>query len=207
MVGPGDPRAWLTALIASGSMVQVYLSFFVVMTLSGSIIPIPTDAFYIVALGLLDPVTVFIISAAAIPLGALLTYALARWSRELLTDRVIDARRLDSFVERVEAHDFPLILFVFSATPLPIDVAVAAAGVIRYDLVRFFAITLAGRGIRFIALTAMVMAGRLELNAPALLAVRFAIVVPFIAVYMRYRHLISPPEDDGVVDGTEAAGP
>ena len=197
MVGPGDPHAWLETLIASGSMVQVYLSLFVVMALSGSINPIPTDAFFVVALSLLDPVAVFIISFVAIPLGALLTYALARWSRELLTDRVIDAGRLDSFVERVEAHDFPLILFVFSATPLPIDVAVAAAGVIRYDIFRFFFITLAGRGVRFLALTAIVMAGRLELHGPALLAVRFAIVLPFIAVYLRYRHLLSSPEDDG----------
>ncbi len=129
-----------------------YLGVFIIGFIGTVSIVLPTPAFLaiFVAGSVLNPWLVGIVSALGMAIGELTGYGVG-----LVGKKVIEKKHkkwLKKSRAWFEKHGAFWVILVFSATPLPDDVVGFLAGMIKYDIKKFFVATLIGKAIMNIAL-------------------------------------------------------
>ena len=124
-----------------------YLGLFVVEAIGSMSIffPVPAFAINFILGGTagFNPWMVGIVAGLGSAIGELTGYLLGRGGRELLNSK---KQKIFRKAERwIEKHGIFIIIVVFAATPLPFDVVGILAGMLRYDVRRFFLATLTGK--------------------------------------------------------------
>jgi membrane protein YqaA with SNARE-associated domain len=122
-----------------------YLGVFIASLLGNAsiILPVPSFLAVFAAGSLLNPWLVGLAAGLGAALGELTGYALGVGGRRALKSRYEKQIRLAKKI--MERYGFFPILVLFAATPLPDDVTGILAGVIRYDVRRFFLAVLIGK--------------------------------------------------------------
>jgi membrane protein DedA with SNARE-associated domain len=124
-----------------------YLGIFVVSLVGNLSIILPIPAFVLVfTMGaVLNPWLVGLAGGLGGALGETSGYLIGMGGREVIETKY--EKRLAMAKKWIEKHGiFPIIL-VFAATPLPSDIVGILAGVIRYDIRKFFLANIIGKVI------------------------------------------------------------
>lgn len=121
---------------------------FAIGFLSSFTLFIPSPAFFVVFLlgSVINPLMLGIAAGLGSATGELTAYytgygvhlATKKYSKKFL--------ELEKLFQKYKA---PIIIFFFSATPLPFDIVGIFCGAVRYPLKRFFLATLAGKLLKF----------------------------------------------------------
>ncbi len=129
-----------------------YLGIFIVSLIGNASIILPVPSFIIVFTfgAILNPWLVGIVGAAGATIGELTGYMLGRGGREALKKKY--GKQIKQAEKWIEKYSMFLVILVFSATPLPSDVAGALAGVVKYDVRKFMLATFIGRTIAYVIL-------------------------------------------------------
>jgi membrane protein DedA with SNARE-associated domain len=132
-----------------------YIGVFVVSAISTSTIILPLPGFAIIPIAalMLNPFLVGIIGGTGAAVGELVSYGIGRGSGALTRKAKKDANvwfdRLEKWFEKYNGF---MIIVIFSVTPLPFDIIGVFAGMIKYDIKKFFIATLIGRVILYLIL-------------------------------------------------------
>jgi membrane protein DedA with SNARE-associated domain len=129
-----------------------YLGIFLVSLIGNASIILPVPSFIIVFTfgAILNPWLVGIVGAAGATIGELTGYFLGRGGRRALRKKY--GKQIRMAEKWIEKYSIFLVIVVFSATPLPSDVAGALAGVVKYDMRKFLLATFMGRTIAYLIL-------------------------------------------------------
>jgi membrane protein YqaA with SNARE-associated domain len=125
------------------------IGVFVIGFLSSFTLFIPSPAFFVVFLlgPIINPLPLGLAAGLGSAVGELTSYY-AGYGVSLA------AKKYHSKFARIEKlfqkYNAPLIIFFFSATPLPFDIVGIFCGTVRYPVKRFFLATLAGKAIKFV---------------------------------------------------------
>ena len=132
-----------------------YGGIFIISLVSSATILFPFPGFIAIPLGahFLNPLLVAIVGAVGSAIGELVAYGAGRGGRALAQAR---SKKIDRWSERLarwfkRVNGFTIII-LFAATPLPHDAAGIFAGIIKYDIKKFFLATLIGKFLLFLAL-------------------------------------------------------
>lgn len=129
-----------------------YLGIFVVSLIGNASIILPVPSFIIVFTfgAILNPWLVALSGAAGATIGELTGYMIGRGGREAIE---LKYKKWIVKVEKwIDKHGIFFIILLFSATPLPSDVAGALAGMAEYDVRKFLLATFIGRMISYTVL-------------------------------------------------------
>ncbi|MBU0899078.1 MAG: VTT domain-containing protein [Nanoarchaeota archaeon] len=132
--------------------VMGYFGVFIISLVGSASIILPIPAFIVVfaAGGFLNPWAVGIFAGLGSAIGELTGYGLGMGGRELLARKYGDLLiKTRNWVEKRGAF---IIIIVFALTPLPDDVIGILAGMINYDIKKFFMATLIGKIILNVAI-------------------------------------------------------
>lgn len=124
------------------------IGVFVIGFLSSFTLFIPTPAFIVVFLlgSIINPLTLGIAAGLGSATGELTAYYTGYGvsiAAKKYSEKFIDLEKL------FQKYKAPLIIFFFSAAPLPFDIVGIFCGAVRYPLKRFFIATLAGKLVKF----------------------------------------------------------
>lgn len=122
-----------------------YLGLFLVNLIGTASIIFPVPAFLITFAfgGILNPWAVGLFSGIGAAIGELTGYILGRGGRRVIKRRY--EKMLAKTKKWIENHGaFPVIV-LFAATPLPDDIIGILAGIINYDVRKFFLASLIGK--------------------------------------------------------------
>ncbi|HLD80999.1 MAG TPA: VTT domain-containing protein [archaeon] len=129
-----------------------YVSLFLA-GLSSITVLLPTPAFAIAfaagAAGL-NPILIGMSTGMGAAIGEMSTYFVALGSSKLFLKR--HKKQIAAVEKKFQEYRPSLVIFVFAATPLPIDVIGLACGALEYPWKKFFLATLAGKMVKFLAL-------------------------------------------------------
>lgn len=131
-----------------------YLGLFVVNFISSATFFISSPAFLTIIAGgnLYSPVSVAIVASLGASLGDMLGFAFGHSGRRL-TKKKLDRHKTIRFLEKHFHRHGVLIIFLLAIIPNPFFDAIGIlAGVLNYPPIRFFAIMLVGRFLRYWAL-------------------------------------------------------
>ncbi|MBI4018155.1 MAG: DedA family protein [Candidatus Aenigmarchaeota archaeon] len=126
-----------------------YPAVFVVGFLSSFTLFIPSPAFIVVFLfgAKLNPVLLGTIAGAGAALGETTSYIAGYGIRKIAKNQ---RKKLDEIRKLVHKYRPEVVIFIFSATPLPFDFVGIFCGTINFDRKKFFVATLLGKIIKFI---------------------------------------------------------
>lgn len=130
------------------------LGIFVVNFVSSATFFVSAPAFLTIISGgnLYSPILVAIIAAAGACLGDMLGFAFGHSGRRL-TKKKLDKHKTIKFLEKHFHRHGVLIIFLLAVIPNPFFDAIGIlAGVLNYSPIRFFAIMIVGRFLRYWAL-------------------------------------------------------
>jgi len=125
-----------------------YLGIFVVSVVTSMVVLLPTPHSLIIigAGAVLNPFLVGIVAAIGSTIGEFTAYIVGYGGRKI---SIKEKRNLKSWYNRIERwfqrHGGFLIVFIFTATPLPYDVIGLFCGLINYDTKKFLLATLLGK--------------------------------------------------------------
>lgn len=124
------------------------IGVFIIGFLSSFTLFIPSPAFFVVFLlgSVINPLPLGIAAGLGSAAGELTSYY-AGYGVSLATKRY--KKKFMAVEKMFQKYNAPLIIFVFSATPLPFDVVGIFCGAVRYPLKKFFLATLAGKLVKF----------------------------------------------------------
>ncbi len=129
-----------------------YVGAFLINLIASStiIFPLPAAAFVFALGAVSNPLLVGIASGIGATIGEITGYTIGLGGRRLIRRKW--KRHLESTSRLFKKYGGFLIIFAFSVTPLPDDIAGIAAGILKYPLKKFFVAALAGKIILNIAL-------------------------------------------------------
>jgi membrane protein YqaA with SNARE-associated domain len=115
-----------------------YFGIFLISLIGSStiIFPLPASTFVFLAAAALNPLLLGIVAGMGAALGELVGYVFGRAGRKIGQKKF--EKELDKARRMFEKYGGFLALIVFAATPLPDDVAGIVAGLLKYDVKRFF---------------------------------------------------------------------
>lgn len=151
-------RRRLKALITSKHVVAgtVVASF-----AESTVVPIPLEAVLIPAMQA-NRQRLWLLAGAALAgcvLGALLGYVIGYWLFGMIGEQLIgwlgDEQQYQSAVEQIRRNGFWFVLSV-GIIPVPFQIAMLAAGAVKYSLFGYLAATFISRGIRYYGLALLV---------------------------------------------------
>lgn len=131
-----------------------FLGLFVVNFISSATFFVSSPAFLTIIAGgnLYSPVSVAVVASLGAGLGDMLGFAFGHSGRKLAKKK-LDKHKTIRFLEKHFHNHGPLIIFIFAIIPNPFFDAIGIlAGILNYPPIRFFAIMLVGRFIRYWAL-------------------------------------------------------
>lgn len=131
-----------------------YLGLFIVNFISSATFFVSSPAFLTIITGgsLYSPVSVAVAASLGASLGDMLGFAFGHSGRRL-TKKKLDKHKTVRFLEKHFHRHGMLIIFMLAIIPNPFFDAIGIlAGVLNYPPIRFFAIMLIGRFIRYWAL-------------------------------------------------------
>ncbi len=143
-------------LVNTFGLLGVFLS-----TLIGSatiFLPLPSFAFVVIAGSFYNPFLVGIVAGIGSAIGELTGYAVGygavriKYKHKNRQNKVKHKNWLSLLQTWFDRKLGFLLIVVFAATPLPDDIIGIFCGAIRYDIRKFFAATLIGKLILFLAL-------------------------------------------------------
>ncbi|MFH1445271.1 MAG: VTT domain-containing protein [Nanoarchaeota archaeon] len=131
----------------SQTMVETtgYLGVFLVSLIGSASIFFPVPAFIVIfAAGVfLNPWLVGLIAGIGSAIGELTGYLLGFGGRKVAETKY--EKQLEKTKKWVDRRGAFFVIFLFALTPLPDDIAGIIAGVIEYDIKKFFIATLIGK--------------------------------------------------------------
>ncbi|MEM7813757.1 MAG: VTT domain-containing protein [Candidatus Aenigmatarchaeota archaeon] len=138
-----------------------YLGAFFIGFFSSFTLFLPTPAFaaiFLMAAGGLNPVALGIAAGIGAAVGELVGFGAGYGSRSLfmrahrheLKKHKAQLARIEQLFQKYKGW---LVIFVFAATPLPFDVIGLFCGSIGYSLKKFAAATLAGKVVKYLAIS------------------------------------------------------
>ncbi len=115
-----------------------YIGIFLISLIGSStiIFPLPAATFVFLAAPVLNPLILGIVAGIGAALGELVGYVFGRAGRKIGQKKF--EKELDKARKMFERYGGFLALIIFAATPLPDDVAGIVAGLLKYDVKRFF---------------------------------------------------------------------
>lgn len=132
-----------------------YGGVFIISLISSATILFPLPGFAAIPIGayFLHPLLVAIIGALGSSIGELVAYGAGRGGRAIVQVQNNKftrwSERLQRWFEKINGFT---IIILFAATPLPYDIVGLFAGVIKYDIKKFFFATLIGKFLMFLVL-------------------------------------------------------
>jgi len=147
---------FLISLANTYGLIGVFLIGF----LSSFTLFIPSPAFFVVFLlgSVINPLPLGIAAGLGSATGELTSYY-AGYSVNFMAKKY---RKKFMHIEKIfQKYKAPIIIFIFSATPLPFDIVGIFCGTVRYSVRKFFIATLAGKLVKF---TVIAYAGYLGLT-------------------------------------------
>ncbi|HEA84424.1 MAG TPA: hypothetical protein ENI04_00350 [Candidatus Wildermuthbacteria bacterium] len=129
-----------------------YGGVFLISLISAATIIFPIPGFAAIPIGahFLHPLLVAIVGALGSSIGELVAYGAARGGISIGDGKFIKwSERLAKWFEKINGFT---IIILFAATPLPHDVVGLFAGIIKYDIKKFFLATLIGKFLMFLVL-------------------------------------------------------
>lgn len=148
----GDAKATISQWGAPGVFVGVFLG--------STLLPFPTDLFYITAVNLAqstnDKIVMFVIALIAGAIGAMVNYWLARVFREKFVHNFVSEQQLAEAKRWFDKYGpYPILIFgIFPASPV-FDPVTFIAGLTGMDFKEFSVFAIASRAIHF-ALLALI---------------------------------------------------
>jgi len=121
-----------------------YIGIFLVSLIGSStvIFPLPAATFVFLAAATLNPVLVGILAGLGASLGELVGYTIGRGGRELGKKFKKDIERAEKAFDRYGGF---LAIVIFGATPLPDDIVGILAGLLKYEVKKFFLAVFIGK--------------------------------------------------------------
>jgi len=119
--------------------------------------PIPSDPL-ILGIAAVRPQAVFwlaLIATMASVAGAVIGWFLGRWFGRPVLLKIVSAKRSQR-VEALFARYGVLVVLIAAFTPIPYKVFAITAGVLKFDVRPFIAISFVGRGARFFLLAGLI---------------------------------------------------
>ena len=115
-----------------------YFGIFLISLIGSStiIFPLPASTFVFMAAAVLNPLLLGVVAGTGAALGELVGYIFGRAGRKIGQKKF--EKELDKARKMFEKYGGFLALIIFAATPLPDDVAGIIAGLLKYDVKRFF---------------------------------------------------------------------
>ena len=143
---------FLASIMQSYGLLGVFLA---TLAANASIIlPIPVDILIIAlgASGAFNPWALGLTAGLAAAIGELTAYLLGFLGyASLQRIKPSEIKRIDAFAQKVGNAGMPFLVLV-AFTPFPFDLAGMAAGLIKYDVKRFFLAALIGKEARYLLL-------------------------------------------------------
>ncbi len=138
---------FLLGLVTNYGLIGAFLIGF----LSSFTLFIPSPAFFVVfllaATGTVNPLLLGVAAGLGSAAGELTSY-FAGYGISVAAKKY---RKKFTHVEKLfQKYRAPVIIFVFSALPLPFDIVGIFCGTVRYPVRKFFAATLAGKLVKFV---------------------------------------------------------
>lgn len=132
-----------------------YFGIFLIGFLSSFLIFLPTPAFLVIfVLGApqfgFNPFFLGLAAGLGAAVGELVGYVLGYGGQELFLKRY--DKQLKKLEKQFQKYGAPLIIFIFSAGPLPFDIVGIFCGVINYPVKKFFIPLLIGKLIKYWAI-------------------------------------------------------
>jgi len=129
-----------------------YLGVFFLGVITSATLFIPTPAFIIVFLlaSTMNPILLGFFAGLGSAVGEMSGYIIGIGGEKFLLKKY--DKRVKQIERYFEKHGSKLIIFVFSATPLPFDVVGLFCGAVRYPIKTFFLFTLFGKLVKYWAI-------------------------------------------------------
>jgi membrane protein YqaA with SNARE-associated domain len=129
-----------------------YLGAFLIGVITSATLFIPTPAFIIVFLlaATMNPVLLGFFAGLGSAVGEMSGYLIGFGGEKFLLKK--HEKKIRQIERYFEKHGSKLIIFLFSATPLPFDVVGLFCGAVKYPLKTFFLFTLAGKLVKYWAI-------------------------------------------------------
>lgn len=126
-----------------------YPAVFIVGFLGSFTLFIPSPTFIVVFIlaSTLNPLVLGLIAGAGAAVGETTSYAAGYGVRKLAKKQ---RKKLDEIRKLFQKYHPDVVIFVFSATPLPFDFVGILCGTINYDRRRFFIVTLLGKIVKYL---------------------------------------------------------
>lgn len=157
LLGGGALLLWKTGFFASIGSLQAMreyidrfapfsqLVYFLVQLLSVIIAPIPSNITALAGAVLFGMWPAFLLTAAAITLGSLLVFQLARILGQPFVERLVSQKVSDQYLEVIRRKRDIFLILVFLFPFFPDDIICILAGLTDIPFSRFFAIVLLAR--------------------------------------------------------------
>ena len=122
-----------------------YLGLFLINIIGNATLffPIPSFAFVFAAGSVLNPWLVGIVSGIGAAIGEMVGYVLGRGGNLILKEK--NKKWFDKAVKWSKKRGLFPVIILFAATPIPYDIIGILAGIIKYDIKKFFLATLIGK--------------------------------------------------------------
>ncbi len=137
---------FLMALVNNYGLIGAFAIGF----LSSFTLFIPSPAFFVVfllaATGTINPLVLGVAAGLGSATGELTSYFAGVGLNMAAKKQGKKFVRIEKMFQRYKA---PLIIFIFSALPLPFDIVGIFCGAVRYPIKNFFAATLSGKLVKF----------------------------------------------------------
>ncbi len=141
---------WANSLVLAWG----YLGLFIVELVGSMSIffPVPGFAVNFLLGGMpgFNPWLVGIVAGTGSAIGEMTSYLIGAGGREVLENKY--QKKLERARKWIEKHGAFIVIIIFASTPLPFDIVGLLAGMIRYDIKKFFLATLIGKLIAGIVL-------------------------------------------------------
>ena len=139
---------FLTSLVSNFG----YLGVFFLGVITSATLFIPTPAFIIVFFlaGTMNPVLLGFFAGLGAAVGEMSGYLIGLAGEKVLLKKY--DKRIKQIEKSFEKHSSKLIIFIFSATPLPFDAVGLFCGAVRYPIKAFFLFTLLGKLVKYWAI-------------------------------------------------------
>ena len=124
-----------------------YFGIFLVNVIASAtiIMPIPSLIITFTAGAVLNPVLVGLVAALGSTIGELTGYAIGVGGSEILEKK--NKKWVDKTKKWSEKRGMFLVIFLFAITPLPDDIVGILAGIVKYDIKKFFIASFIGKAI------------------------------------------------------------
>ncbi len=134
-----------------------YVGAFLAGVLSSATLFLPTPGFLVVAAmaasKFFDPILLGVFAGLGAAVGETVSYWMAYGGEKLASKKYDLEEKLAVVREYFQKYGAEVIIFVFAVSPLPFDLIGLFCGVVNYSFRRFFAVTAAGKIVKYILIS------------------------------------------------------